>query len=113
MRRTCDVTGCSDEHLARGKCSFHYQRLKNGVPFDPEVLDLYYGTDLPEIGIVSCPDGRQRVWPDLVTALDPDDPMPEVTADDLFIADDGTLHDTFEDWFSHQEGMGVWAPGLG
>src|SRR5690606_24699916 len=39
---------------------------------------------------------------------DPNDPMPEVTADDQFIADDGSLHDTFEAWFDRQEDLGVW-----
>ena len=39
---------------------------------------------------------------------DPDDPMPEVTADDKFIADDGSLHDTIEEWFEQQERLGVW-----
>ena len=41
-------------------------------------------------------------------AADPDDPMPEVTADDKFIADDGSLHDTVEEWFEQQERLGVW-----
>lgn len=41
-------------------------------------------------------------------AANPDDPMPEVTADDKFIADDGSLHDTFEEWFEQQERLGVW-----
>lgn len=39
---------------------------------------------------------------------DPDNPSPSVTADDKFIADDGSLHDTVEEWFEQQERLGVW-----
>lgn len=30
-----------------------------------------------------------------------DPAIPKVTADDRFIADDGTLHDSIEEWFDH------------
>jgi len=39
---------------------------------------------------------------------DPNNPSPPVTADDKFIADDGSLHDTIEEWFEQQERLGVW-----
>ena len=64
-----------------------------------DVADLFHGRPLMR------PQPVEFLEPEYA---DPNDPMPEVTADDQFIADDGSLHDTFEAWFDRQEDLGVW-----
>lgn len=32
--RLCKIEGCDNKHYAKGLCSFHYQRKKDGIPFN-------------------------------------------------------------------------------
>lgn len=37
--RKCEVKGCINTHLAKGYCSRHYQRVKNGWPLDQSMRE--------------------------------------------------------------------------
>ena len=87
--------GSSESHV------WHHGDVEHWV--EPEAWDAaIYGRSRLEVDDFVYLGGRAA------RVADPNDPLPEVTADDKFIADDGSLHDTIEEWFEQQERLGVW-----